>query len=51
MAKTGHYVGMYLGDPEIDFVALAKSQGVPGEKVSTSAEMEPTLKRGAEATR
>jgi len=51
MAKTGHYVGMYLGDPEIDFVALAKSQGVPGEKVSTSAELEPALKRGAEATR
>src|SRR5712692_8687886 len=36
MAATGHYSGMYLGDPDIDFVKLAESQGVSGEKVSNS---------------
>ncbi len=51
MAKNGHYVGMYLGDPDIDFVGLAKSQGVPGEKVERSDQLEAALKRGAEATR
>jgi benzoylformate decarboxylase len=51
MAKTGHYVGMYLGDPDIDFVALAKSQGVPGERVERGDQLEAALKRGAEATR
>ena len=51
MAKTGHYVGMHLGDPDIDFVGLAKSQGVPGEKVTAGHELEPALKRAADATR
>src|SRR4029077_10279865 len=32
MHKTGHYAGMYLGDPNIDFVRLAESQGVKGER-------------------
>ncbi len=51
MAASGHYAGMYLGDPEIDFVKLAASQGVAGEKVRTAAEIEPALKRGIAATR
>jgi acetolactate synthase-1/2/3 large subunit len=51
MAKSGHYAGMYLGDPDIDFVKLAESQGVKGEKVSMAAELESALKRGIAATR
>ena len=51
MARTGHYAGMYLGDPDIDFVKLAESHSVKGEKAATAAEFEAALKRGAEATR
>ncbi len=51
MASTGHYAGMYLGDPEIDFVKLAESQGVKGEKAATPSQLEPALKRGIAATR
>ncbi|MGH6961178.1 MAG: thiamine pyrophosphate-binding protein, partial [Dongiaceae bacterium] len=51
MATTGHYAGMYLGDPNIDFVKLAESQGVKGERVETAAGIEPALKRGIAATR
>ena len=48
MAATGHYAGMYLGDPDIDFVQLAASQGVKGERATTAAELEAALKRGKE---
>ncbi len=51
MAETNRYTGMYLGDPDISFVQLAASQGVAGEKVNESAELEAALKRGVEATR
>jgi hypothetical protein len=36
MKETGHYHGLYIGDPEIDFVKLADSQGVKGEKVTVA---------------
>ena len=51
MATTGRYVGMYLGDPDIDFVKLAESQGVAGEKVERGDQIERALKRGIKATR
>jgi thiamine pyrophosphate-dependent acetolactate synthase large subunit-like protein len=51
MASTGRYPGMYLGDPEIDFVGLAKTQGVKGERVTALPDLEPALKRGVAATR
>ena len=51
MAATGHYAGMYLGDPDIDFVQLAASQGVKGERATTAAELEAALKRGKEVCR
>ncbi len=50
MAATGKYAGMYLGDPDIDFVQLAASQGVKGERASTAGELEAALKRGIEVT-
>lgn len=51
MASTGHYPGMYLGDPNIDFVKLAESQGVKGERVMAGSGLEAALKRGIAATR
>jgi thiamine pyrophosphate-dependent acetolactate synthase large subunit-like protein len=51
MAQTGRFHGMYLGDPEIDFVKLAESQGVRGERVTEPAAIAAALKRGAQAAR
>jgi thiamine pyrophosphate-dependent acetolactate synthase large subunit-like protein len=51
MAASGQYAGMYLGDPDIDFVQLAASQGVKGEKANSPAELEAALKRGIQATK
>lgn len=51
MASSGKYAGMYLGNPDIDFVKLGESQGVKGEKAATGAELEAALKRGMNATR
>ena len=51
MAKSGHYLGLHLGDPDIDFVGLAKSQGVEGERTTTTAELVGALERGVAATR
>jgi acetolactate synthase-1/2/3 large subunit len=51
MAASGQFAGMYLGDPDIDFVGLAASQGVKGEKAKTATEFETALKRGIQATR
>jgi thiamine pyrophosphate-dependent acetolactate synthase large subunit-like protein len=51
MAETGQYAGIYLGDPDIDFVKLAQSQSVEGEKVTSPEDIEPALKRGIQKTR
>jgi thiamine pyrophosphate-dependent acetolactate synthase large subunit-like protein len=51
MESSGHYVGMYLGDPDIDFVKLAASQGVPGQKVERGDELEAAIRRGTKAIR
>jgi benzoylformate decarboxylase len=50
MKDTGKYPGMYLGDPDIDFVKLAESQGVHGERVTTGSALGPALARGIRAT-
>ena len=51
MAETGHYAGMHLGNPDIDFVGLAKSQGVDGERVEVAADLAKALERATAATR
>ena len=51
IANNKHYLGMYLGDPDIDFVKLAESQGLKGERVFTGPELESALKRGIAVTR
>jgi thiamine pyrophosphate-dependent acetolactate synthase large subunit-like protein len=49
MAKQNKYPEVYLGNPEIDFVMLAKSQGVAGTRVTTPQELAGALRRGVEA--
>ena len=51
MKETGRYHAMYIGDPDIDFVKLAESQSVKGEKVASAGDLESALKRGIAATR
>jgi benzoylformate decarboxylase len=51
MERENRFTGMYLGDPDIDFVQLARSQGVEGARVETSAELRPALRRGIAAVR
>ena len=48
MVREGKYPGIYLGGPPVDHVALARSQGVDGERVTTLKELEPALRRGME---
>jgi thiamine pyrophosphate-dependent acetolactate synthase large subunit-like protein len=48
MVRDGRYPGIYLGAPATDYVALARSQGVDGEAVTTVKELEPALRRGLE---
>jgi benzoylformate decarboxylase len=44
-AEDDRYVGMDL-TPAIDFVSLARSLGVPGERVEKSADVGPAVARG-----
>jgi benzoylformate decarboxylase len=46
MVREGKYPGLTLGSPMVDYVALARSQGVEGEAVSKAKELEPALRRG-----
>jgi len=51
MVETGRYPGLYLGDPDIDFVKLAESQGVQGQRVTNAADIAAALKKGTAETR
>jgi len=46
MVREGKYPGIFLGAPAIDYVSLARAQGVLGERVATVKELEPALRRG-----
>ncbi|GIX49225.1 MAG: benzoylformate decarboxylase [Candidatus Tectimicrobiota bacterium] len=48
MVREARYPGLYLGDPTVDFVALARAQGVEGERVTAPAQLEAALRRGVE---
>ena len=50
MVRDGRYPGLYLSAPAVDYVGLARSQGVEGEAVTTLKELEPALRRGVERT-
>ncbi len=49
MRKTEKFIGMDLRDPEIDFIALAQSLGVPARRVTSAAEIGPALKESIAA--
>jgi len=46
MVREGKYPGIFLGAPAVDYVSLARAQGVDGERVATVKELEPALRRG-----
>ncbi|HTK92063.1 MAG TPA: thiamine pyrophosphate-dependent enzyme [Verrucomicrobiae bacterium] len=50
MVREGKYPGLQLSGPATDYVALARAQGVDGERVTTVKELEPALRRGVEKT-
>ncbi len=49
MKAQNRYPETFLGDPAIDFVMLAKAQGIEGMHVHTPGELDAALKRGREA--
>ena len=48
MVKEGKFPGLFLGGPSIDYAALARSQGVSGERVTHPSDLEAALKRGVD---
>jgi thiamine pyrophosphate-dependent acetolactate synthase large subunit-like protein len=50
MIREGKYPGLWLSDPAVDYVSLARAQGVDGECVKTVKELEPALRRGLDIT-
>jgi benzoylformate decarboxylase len=44
-AQADRYVGMELDDPPVDFVGLARSLGVEGERIEKAGEIGPALSR------
>ena len=42
-ARRGHFVGMDITEPEVDFSRLAESFGVAARRVSRAAELKPAL--------
>ncbi len=49
MKEQNRYPETFLGDPAIDFVMLAKAQGIDGMHVHEPGELDTALKRGADA--
>ena len=48
MVRDGKYPGLTLGSPMVDYVGLARAQGVEGEQVTKVKELETALRRGLE---
>ena len=48
MKEQNKYPETYLGDPAIDFVMLAKAQGIDGLHVHTPTELDAALNRARE---
>src|SRR4029079_6940626 len=44
--KTDKFTGMDLRDPEIDFVSLGTSFGLPSRRVTDPADIAPALREG-----
>jgi thiamine pyrophosphate-dependent acetolactate synthase large subunit-like protein len=50
MFRDDKYPGLWLSDPPVDYVGLARAQGVEGECVKTLKDLEPALRRGLDVT-
>jgi benzoylformate decarboxylase len=50
-AKMKKYIGSYLGDPEIDHVAIARGYGVEGNRVTKPDEIQPALQQALQTVR
>jgi benzoylformate decarboxylase len=50
MIRDGKYPGLWLSAPAVDYVGLARAQGVDGECVKNVKELEPALRRGVDIT-
>jgi benzoylformate decarboxylase len=50
MIRDGKYPGLWLSAPAVDYVGLARAQGVDGECVKNVKELEPALRRGLDIT-
>ena len=48
MVRDGKYPGLMLGSPMVDYVGLARSQGVEGEAVTKVQDLKAALQRGLE---
>src|SRR5262249_61292268 len=48
MVRDGKYPGLTLGSPMVDYVGLARAQGVEGEQVTKVKDLEVALRRGLE---
>ena len=48
MFREDKYPGLWLSAPAVDYVGLARAQGVEGESVTSTKELEPALRRGME---
>jgi thiamine pyrophosphate-dependent acetolactate synthase large subunit-like protein len=46
MVRDGRYPGLMLGSPAVDYVGLARAQGVEGEAVTKVKDLETALRRG-----
>ncbi len=49
MAEMNKYPETFLGDPDIDFVLLARAQGIEGQHVNEPGDLDKALKRAKEA--
>jgi benzoylformate decarboxylase len=43
--ETGHYVGVDLGNPDIDYVKMAGAYGIEGERISDPRKLAAALRR------
>ena len=50
MVETGHYVGSYLGNPDMNMASIASGFGVKGEVVSNAQELKAALARAKKST-
>jgi thiamine pyrophosphate-dependent acetolactate synthase large subunit-like protein len=48
MVRDGKYPGLTLGSPMVDYVGLARAQGVEGEQVTKVKDLDVALRRGLE---